>query len=178
MNTYIALLRGINVSGQKKIIMKDLKSLFESLGLGEVKTYIQSGNVVFKSSLSEGVLIDQIQKAILEQYKFEVTVQVWNLESWEKVLANNPYFNNSDEIKSLYVVFLEKEPEGVNWDEIDGLIYKEDEYSLYHKVIYLNCLGGYGKSKFNNNFFEKKLKLKATTRNWKTVNKLAELAIG
>ena len=89
-NTYIALLRGINVSGHKKIKMPDLKAMFEALGFTNVRTYIQSGNVVFESNFAAD-LESKISAKILEQFGFEVSVICRTAEELEQVIARNPY---------------------------------------------------------------------------------------
>ena len=110
MHTYISILRGINVSGQKKIIMTDLLKLYEDLGFIDVKTYIQSGNVVFNSTkkVSNALLVKQIESKINEIYGFQVPVIIRTADDLEKIIASNPFKAESTE--NLYVTFLSNLP--------------------------------------------------------------------
>ena len=175
MNTYISILRGINVSGQKKILMIDLTELYKSLKFTNINTYIQSGNVTFKADakLSDNEISAKISKAILKKYAFEVPVLVRTIAEMEKVITENPFKKESDE--RLYVTFLDQIPSKENTDKLKGIDFPQDKFILKDKSIYLHCIS-YGNTKLSNNFFENKLKVTATTRNWKTVNKLLAMA--
>lgn len=176
---FISMLRGINVSGQKKILMSDLKALYEKLGFIHVTTYIQSGNVIFKSNekLPDTGFAKKIEKAIYEKYDFEVAVIIRSEEEMKKVVSLNPFLKekNSDP-KRLYVTFLSEIPAKENVGNIENIDFSPDKFIITEKEIYLYVPNGYGETKISNNFFEQKLKVKATTRNWNTVNKLSDLA--
>jgi uncharacterized protein (DUF1697 family) len=175
MKTYIALLRGINVSGQKKIKMADLRALLESLGFAEVQTYIQSGNVVFKSSADDpGELIVRIENAIQKKYDFHVPALVLDVEDIREALENNPF--KERETDWLHFTFLAEAPSQDRVAQLEALDYPPEEFELGQRVVYLYLPKGYGRAKLNNNFLEQKLKVKATTRNWKTTQKLLDLA--
>ena len=175
METYITMLRGINVSGQKKIKMSDFKIHLQELNFIDVQTYIQSGNAVFKNMKgSSKALETKITKMILKEYGFEVSVIVKSREEITDVLDNNPFVKDKD-LDRLYVTFLSEEPSSVNLQKLKGIDHSPEEYVLKKKTIYLYSPYGYGRAKMNNNFFENKLKVAATTRNWKTVNKLADM---
>jgi uncharacterized protein (DUF1697 family) len=177
--TYIALLRGINVSGQKPVKMTELKALFESLGFHSVETYIQSGNVVFKSGdINDIVLaVAKIESAIEKKYDFVVPVILRNAEDLKNIIAGNSYANSGTcDLKYLHVTFLNSQPEKDNIEYALKGDYSPNTFYITGREIYLHCPGGYGKTKLNNNFFESKLKVKATTRNWNTVNVLYEMA--
>ncbi len=178
MQTYISILRGINVSGHKMIKMNELTTLFESLHFKNVKTYIQSGNVVFQAiETSVNDLAISIEDKISERFGFTVPVLVKEKSEIESVVKNNPYLMLEDkDVTKLHVTFLAKEPDKSNLDKINQGQYLPDEYILSGSVIYLYCPNGYGNTKLNNSFFENKLKVIATTRNWKTVNELLEMA--
>ena len=178
MNTYISILRGINVSGQKLIKMTELKSHFENLGYSNVVTYIQSGNVIFKSSNSStNALAVEISKMIKQVYGFDVPVLVLTKDELIEVANNNPYLNMEEILnESLYITFLTEEPATAKINQIDTTSFLPDEFTILGKNLYLHVVNGYGKTKLSNNFFENKLKVTATTRNIKTVNKLIELA--
>jgi len=178
MQTYISILRGINVSGQKKIQMTDLKALYENLKFKNVSTYIQSGNVIFKRKRqSDEVLAKKIQNAIYEKYSFEVPVIIRNVEELKNTIATNPFLKekNINEEK-LHITFLEKLPDKAKVHIIKNIDYSPDKFIIIDKEIFLYCPNGYGITKLSNNFFENNLKVTATTRNWKTVNKLVEIA--
>lgn len=179
MQTFIAILRGINVSGQKKILMADLKILFEELQFREVQTYIQSGNVAFKSAskLSDIKLADKIEKAIFKKYNFEVPVITRTKEEMEKIIATNPFVKKKNiDPKKLHVTFLSELPKKENVESVNKADFSPDEFIIEGKEIYLHIPESYGETKLSNKFFENKLKVTATTRNWNTVNKLVQMA--
>lgn len=178
MKTYIALLRGINVSGKHKISMAALKANLEELNYENVQTYIQSGNVIFEREASDPAVIEnEISRKIAEQYGFEVSVITKKPEELVDVLSSNPFLNDEQKDPTrMYVTFLSEEPTPEALEKMRTLNYSPEEYVLHGKNIYFFSPLGYGRAKMNNNFFEKKLKVPATTRNWKTVNKLSEMA--
>jgi uncharacterized protein (DUF1697 family) len=180
MNKYISILRGINVSGQKKIKMADLKSLYESLDFQNVLTYIQSGNVIFETSVENtDDLKITIEKAIEEKYKFHVPVEIRTNHEIENIISNCPFVsvNLAEEGTKVLVTFLSSEPQEVMTSEIQKYVIAPEKLVVQGKEVYLYCPNGYGKSKLSNNFLEKKLKVEATTRNWKSVHKLHELSM-
>jgi uncharacterized protein (DUF1697 family) len=178
MNRYVALLRGINVVGKKIIRMQDLKQLFESLNFNNVITFIQSGNVVFDvDNTNAEYLAKTIEEKILEVLKMQVSVLIRNHSQLQSVIANNPFLNNqSIKMESLYVTFLSDQPDVVLMDKIGEFNSYPDEFQPIDKEIYVYCPNGYGKTKLSNSFFESKLKLKATTRNWRNINVLKEMS--
>jgi len=178
MSGFISILRGINVSGQKKILMKDLKLLYENLQLTDVKTYIQSGNVVFNMSeaYNETTLCKKIETAIFEKYAFEVPVIIRTKEEIQEIINSNPFLNeDSINPEKLHVTFLSKKPLTINLNSIEPLNYLPDRFRMAGREIFLHCPVNYGETKLSNKFFESKLKVSATTRNWKTVNRLFEM---
>ena len=174
---YISILRGINVSGQKKILMKDLKALYEELGFVNVVTYIQSGNVIFDSDGSEEDVIAKIQSAITKQYGFMVPVQVREKTHFENIIKACPFseLNLVEEGTRVMVTFLADIPSKDNVVKLMAYVKEPERLVLIGQEVYLHCPNGYGTSKLNNNFLEKKLGVRATTRNWKSVLKLWEL---
>lgn len=179
MNNYVALLRGINVSGQKKVNMKELKTLFETLDLSSVSTYIQSGNVVFRSANnSMNELKAQIEHAITQRFSFDVPVQVIAENDFKNALNQLPFDNLSiqeDGSKTLFSFLSENVNE--EWEKQNIPSYLSDTETLVQNdsIVYLHCPNGYGKTKITNNLLERKLNVTATTRNWKTVVKLIEM---
>ncbi len=182
MKTYIALLRGINVGGQKKIIMVELKNMFETLGFLSVTTYIQSGNIVFQSDrMDTNTLSVLIHNEIQKCFGFEVPVLVITPEALNDIYKNNPFLprleSNEIEDKKMYFTLLSAPPDIEAVKELTANDYGEEEFVVTAKVVYFFAANGYGRTKLNNNFFEKKLKCSATTRNLKTVIKLLELSV-
>jgi uncharacterized protein (DUF1697 family) len=178
MPGFISILRGINVSGQKKILMKDLKLLYENLQLTEVKTYIQSGNVVFNMNqeINETALCKKIEAAIFKKYAFEVPVIIRTKDEIQEIINNNPFLNEDTiNIDKLHVTFLRDKPLNSNLKSIESLNYLPDRFKIAGREIFLYCPVNYGETKLSNKFFESKLKVSATTRNWKTVNMLFEM---
>jgi uncharacterized protein (DUF1697 family) len=180
MNKYISILRGINVSGQKKIKMTDLKALYESLDFQNVVTYIQSGNVIFDTLVdSTDDLKITIEKAIEEKYKFHVPVEIRTNHEIENIIRNCPFgsVNLVEDGTKVLVTFLSSEPQEVMASDIQKYVVAPEKLVVRGKEVYLHCPNGYGKTKLSNTFIEKKLKVEATTRNWKSVHKLHELSM-
>jgi len=177
MQKFVAILRGINVSGQKLIKMELLKKYIEEIGCRSVTTYIQSGNIIFEHESRDTLELARIiEDKIYAEFGFQVPVIVKKGDDLTQVLSNNPFINERHEnIDYIYVTFLEKSPDPELLRKIDVSVYKPEEFVVQDNIVYLFCPKGYGNTKLSNNFFEVKLKLKATTRNWKTVVKLSEL---
>ncbi len=173
------MLRGINVSGRKLIRMEDLRALFERSGFSRVKTYIQSGNVFFTGppGTDETKLAKKIQQAIHDEYGFEIEVVIRSLPEMEEVLKGNPFREENDMgTEWFHVTFFRDFPDKEKIDPLLKLDFNPDRFMISGREAYLYCPNGYGRTKINNSFFENKLKVPATTRNWKTVIKLVELA--
>jgi uncharacterized protein (DUF1697 family) len=179
MTTYISILRGINVSGHRMIKMQTLKELFTDLGFENIQTYIQSGNIVFQHKKTDPQKLEKkIAKAITEKSTFDVPVIVKKLEELQQIIAANPFLKDkTKELAHLHITFLTDEPDTESVNKIKAGSYQPDEFYLVNKVIYLYCPNNYGNSKLTNGFFEKKLSLTATTRNWKTTNELINIAL-
>jgi uncharacterized protein (DUF1697 family) len=178
VQTWIAMLRGINVSGQKKVPMKDLKAMFEALGFPNVRTYIQSGNVLFQAEDAEpSGLGSTIEKKIAETFGFEVPVILRKPDDLATAIRSNPFKKELEtEQEKMYVIFLGEQPDHERALKLKEVHYEPEQFVLSDKEIYLYMPAGYGNAKLNNNFFENRLKVKATTRNWRTVNELLRLS--
>lgn len=181
MTKYISLLRGINVSGQKKVKMADLKALYEALGYSDVFTYIQSGNVVFEHGSDDSITVKKdIEQAIEKNYGFSVHVDVRVRDEFKNIYAALPFDNvdlEQDGTKIL-VTFLSENPENQNIEVLNAFVKPPEELIFGNRALYLHCPNGYGKTKLSNAFIEKKLAVTATTRNLKSVLKLCELLDG
>lgn len=178
MQSYIAILRGINVSGKNKILMEDLRSLLSEMKLKDAKTYIQSGNIVFKSDgkLSNEKLAAKIEAGIKKKFGFDVPVIVRSEAELKKAIAANPFIKNKKtNPERMHITFLSSAPDKALLKTLETFSSPPDEFHIDGKEIFLHCPVSYGETKLSNNFFEKKLKVTATTRNWKTVNTLLEM---
>ena len=169
---YAALLRGINLGARNKVSMADLKELLADLGAEDVETYLRSGNVVFKSDASAARLAKDIEKRISRDLGLEVSVLLRTKTALQKIVADNPF---PGDLTNVHVTFLAEAPTRALVGEIDAQPFAPDEFRVVRGEVYLRCPNGYGRSKLSNAFFEKRLGAVATTRNWKTVTKLAEL---
>lgn len=176
-NTYVALLRGINVSGQKLIKMTDLKAMFETIGFNNVTTYIQSGNVVFTSKNSDiPSMQNEVKKTIQKQFGFDVDVQIFDSKQFKEITDGHTFLKeNSCELKAVYYTLLSEVPTKKLVEELNNLEQSMEFFKITDTVIYCYYPNGYGNSKWNNVFFEKKLKVSCTTRNFNTMQKLVEL---
>jgi uncharacterized protein (DUF1697 family) len=172
MPVLLSILRGINVSGQKKILMSDLKQLYEELDFKKVKTFIQSGNVVFESKNSASI-IKKIEEKIKQKYQFDVPVIIRTIDEMEATIIHNPFLKIKNiELDKLHVTYLSETPVPDSIKKIKEYNFEPDEFHIIGKEIYIHCPNGYGRTKLTNMFFEKKLNITATTRNWKTSNEL------
>ena len=178
MTTYISILRGINVSGQKLIKMDALKKMYENLKLENITTYVQSGNVIFSSSETDPrKLENKIGKQIEKEFGFDVPVIVLTAKTLEYIVKHNPLARDTKkDISFLHVTFLADQPKTFDKKSIEDKRGEGEEIQFSKNAIYLYCPNGYGTTKLNNNFLEKILKVKTTTRNWKTTNELLKLA--
>jgi uncharacterized protein (DUF1697 family) len=176
MIRYVAFLNGINVSGQNLITMDELREHFSIPGFYNISTYTQSGNVLFESAENnESVLRKVIEDQLGSRLGYSVTAIVRKFDDISNVIKNNPFDTIKTEEKSkLYVTFLSDIPP---FDLRGSLgVYSNDaEYArVVNREVYVFSYN-YGKTCFSNSFIEKKLGVNATTRNWATVNKIAEL---
>ena len=176
MNTWIALFRGINVGGHGRLPMKELVAELENLGLSDVSTYIQSGNAVFRSSRkSSSTLGKRIANAIRSSHGFEPRVLVLSLETFRAAVAANPLSVAEAESRFVHLYFLAERARNPDLEAMDAAKADGEEYTLTEKVLYLHAPGGIGKSRLAEKV-ERSLGVQATARNWRSVNKIMELA--
>lgn len=178
MKTYIALLRGINVSGQKLIKMIDLRSLLEKLDFLEVQTYIQSGNIVLKSDEDNcDKIAEKVKKGIADTFGFDVPVLVKTHDELRLIFDMNPFTTPADiENKRIYFAFLKEAPRPELIEEFQKEEFVQEEFVVTENCVYLNFQIGAGKAKLSNNLIERKLKVSATSRNYRTMVKLLEMS--
>ncbi len=177
MPKYIALLRGINVGGHKRIIMKDLVTLFSNHGLTDVSTYIQSGNIFFNVDEKQIDLPQLIHNIIQEAYGYDVPVIIRSRKEISKIFKNNPYpTSEQNDLARCHITFLSENPSEEKINRLNEYALENEHFTLMDKDIYLQTEGSYSQSKMTNKLFESKLKVRATTRNWKTMIKLHELS--
>ena len=174
MVTYVSMLRGINVGGKRRVQMDALKECYQSLGLADVRTYIQSGNVVFRTdSRNRSMLTGRIEAAIKKTWGFDVKVLVRTSNEMKKVVESSP-FRHLDQSK-VHVTFLFSRAQPPT-KSLESAKSNDEEFSVRGQEVYLYCPNGYGKSKLSNSLFEERLGVFATTRNWNTVTALQSLA--
>ncbi len=176
---YISVLRGINVGGKRILPMKNLISEMEKAGFSDIRTYIQSGNVIFKSDLNDYEVISQeIEHLIKSKFGFDVPVITLSGKELHDIIVNNPFLaNGSYEIRELYVTLLNGQPAISDIEQFYMNNFGADSAVVIKKVVYLRIPGLSHQSKLTNNFIESKLKMKATTRNWKTILKISNMML-
>ena len=179
MKTYISMLRGVNVGG-KVMHMAELKRLFESLSLIHVETFLQSGNVVFDAEPQDlSALGKMLERQIERSFGYPVPVLLRDIQDMHRILTGNPFLTGrSEDPGKLHVTFFAQAPAEEQWNSLNAPDSGEDEFIPGMAEVFLFCPNGYGRTKLTNTFFEKKLNLPATTRNWNTVNALHRLADG
>ncbi|CCH16285.1 DUF1697 domain-containing protein [Micromonospora lupini] len=179
MTRYVALLRGVNV-GTTRLAMADLRRIVTDLGHDDAKTYLQSGNVAFGSTVRDAEkLAAGIERALADELGLTVPVLVRSGRELAAVVGGNPYAEVEDDPTRLLVAFLATPPKK---SVVDALVVPGGEnvsFTVTGREVFLHFPdGGYGRSKFTNAYLEKKLGVVATTRNWKSVRALAELVAG
>jgi uncharacterized protein (DUF1697 family) len=172
------MLSGVNVGGHHMIKMEALKTLYESLGLRDAQTYIQSGNVIFKSKERDLVpLTKRIENGIERSFGFRPGVIVRTSSDLRDVIARNPFATRPGiDPRKLLVTFLTSDPVGEARDEILRTKADAEELRIDGRELYIYFPNGMGRSKLSPTLIEKTLKTSGTGRNWNTVTKLLEIA--
>jgi uncharacterized protein (DUF1697 family) len=178
MPIYIALLRGVNVSGKNPVPMAELQKLFETLGYKGARTLIQTGNVVFKNQSSDRAKLGAaIEAGIRKRFGFDVPVILRTAEEMQAALSGNPYAKMKPaEGERVYITFLQSAPAKDAAKLLEKHTDPVDELKLAGSEVYILARSGYGKSKLSNTFVEKKAGVPSTTRNLETTAKLIEIA--
>lgn len=172
---YVAFLRGINVGGKNKVKMETLREICAALGFENVKTYINSGNIIFETSKTgDGKLAAKISEAIEKQFGLQIKTIVRSIAAVEEIARNNPFADEFENDKDLHVFFLDEE---MPPDKTELLLSNNNENERYFvrgreifcllKISVLDSLMG-------KDYIAKKLKISSTSRNWRTVNKVLE----
>ena len=175
MSTYIALLKGINVGGHKKVPMAELRELLSQSGFENVRTYIQSGNVILQSSEKSNQKIEKtVKEAITNYFGFEVSVLVKTRQDLQRIFNNSSF--SEDKKKASYFIMLHNTPDNELVKIASEKIYEGETYQIIEDCIYYYSANGFGQSKFDAKFFERKLNTFATARNYNTMVKLLSLS--
>ena len=172
---WIGLFRGINVGGNNKLPMKDLTKVMLTAGLSDVKTYIASGNVVFRSDLSEATLETLIGDLVETNFGFRPSVFLITLSHLEKVLAENPFRNHEHKGKAQHVFFFKAPPSKIDHELLDSLKADSEAYEITDELMYLYAPEGIGRSKMVEKI-GRAVKADMTARNFNTVETLRDMA--
>lgn len=176
MNTFIALLRGVNVGGKNRLQMAALRDTLTQIGFCNVQTYIQSGNVVFDSNLTDtAAMARDIQHAIFASNGFKPTVLVLARQETKDAMANNPFVSKNTDTKCIHFYFLSEAPSEASFNNATALTVNDEEYALIGKVFYLFAPQGVARSKLAGRV-ECILGVDATARNLCSVGNIMELA--
>lgn len=173
---HLALLRGINVGGKNKLSMSALSEMFAEAGCAEVRTYIQSGNVVFTATPALAQrLPDLISKRIADRFGLRVPVVLRSADELRQVAAGNPFLQSGADAESLHVAFLTDRPDDRRIAVLDPKRSPGDSFEVRGGEIYLHLPNGVAGTKLTNAYFDSKLATTSTVRNWRTVLKLVEM---
>ncbi len=175
---FIALLRGVNVGGKKSVTMAELEGAFESLRFSHVRSYIQSGSIIFDAESHDATrLAKTIEQKLRETLGYPVPVIIRKTGDLEKIVDGNPFIEEPGvDPTKLHVTFLAEMPDPELTRDLDLKKEENERFVVADKEVYLYLPNGYARTKLGNAVFEKKFRTTATTRNWRTVKKLLELS--
>ncbi|WP_405144203.1 DUF1697 domain-containing protein [Sphaerisporangium sp. NBC_01403] len=177
MTRYVALLRGINIGGNSSIAMADLREVFIGFGYEDVTTYLRTGNIVFGApSGDQDRLVTEIRKGISDGLGKDVGVLLRTAAELDAVLTSNPFLGEQDDLTKLLVTFLAADPGADKAGALASPPGETGSLALVGREVYVHVPDGYGRTKLSNAFVEKKLGVAATTRNWRSVLRLREMA--
>lgn len=180
MQICVSLLRGVNMTGHNTVKMTDLVAVYRKLGLRDAESYIQSGNVIFNipENKSLQLLSSRIEEAILKKFNFKIPVIIRTLDELKETISVDLFKDEkSFNEDRLSVIFLKEFPQPEQIEKVKSIDYPPDKFKIIGKEIFIYCPNGFGKTKLYTSFFENKMKVTGTARNWKTVNKIFELAL-
>lgn len=177
MSTFIALLRSVNVLGKNMIKMPELARAFDKAGFRNVRTYIQSGNVIFETGKESGESLSaKIREMITKSFSLTIQVLVITPQELSDIALQNPFAERPEvDLSRMHVTFIDRDAEAERAEKLLSYHYPPDEIIIGKRAVYVHCPDGYGRTKFHNNFIEKKLSVNATSRNWNTCLKLMEM---
>jgi uncharacterized protein (DUF1697 family) len=176
MAAHVALLRGINLAGRNRLPMKGLSALFTDAGCTDVRTYVQSGNVVFQAGPDLARRIpDVIEKAIRHQFGISVPVITRSAAELRAAARANPYLAREKDTTRLHVAFLAAKPTAAQIKSLDPDRSPPDEFTVRGREVYLRLPNGMGRTKLSNAYLDARLGTTSTLRNWRTVLKLVEM---
>ena len=174
---YIAFLRGINVGGKNKIKMETLREVCSALGFENVKTYINSGNVIFETKKTDDKkLAAQIETAIEKQFGLNIKVIVRTIDEIKEIAANNPFAGEFENEKDIHVFFLDEEMPDEKRAMLLSNNTENERYAVRNREIFCHLRVGVLDSLMGKDYIGKKLKIAATARNWRTVKKVLEMS--
>jgi uncharacterized protein (DUF1697 family) len=179
MQKLISFLRGVNMTGHNSIRMADLSELYKNLGFSDAVTFIQSGNVIFSSAgkATSADIAEKIEKGILDSFSYKIPVMIRTLPEMEDLLSSNPFLKEEKfDPAKMAVIFLHEIPLDINIQNIINVDYPPDKFKIIGKEIFIFCPNGFGRTKLYTTFFEKKINVKGTARNWKTITTVFDLA--
>jgi uncharacterized protein (DUF1697 family) len=179
MKTLISFLRGINMTGHNSVKMKDLTELYKDLGFSDIITYIQSGNIIFSASekIKNEEISDILKIGIRERFGYNIAVMIRTIEEMKNIISANPFAKEPlfDMTKSA-VILINKVPPEDKIAELELSDTTPDRFEISGREIFIYCPNGFGRTKLYANFFDKKLGVDGTTRNWKTITTMLDLA--
>jgi uncharacterized protein (DUF1697 family) len=179
MKTYVSFLRGVNMTGHNSIKMADLCLFYKDLDFVDAETYIQSGNVIFsyQTDLPEHDLSLIIERAILKKFNYNVPVMIRTIEEMKKLIRVNPFLTEENfDPSKMAVMFLYEEPLNAQVQKVINIDYPPDKFKIVGSEIFIYCPNGFGKTRLYTNFFEKKMGVIGTARNWKTITTILNIA--
>jgi uncharacterized protein (DUF1697 family) len=179
MKTYISFLRGINMAGHNPVKMTDLSVLYRNMGFNDAVTYIQTGNVLFSNPAESTVpeISQKIEKAILEKLGYKIPVLIRTTKEIQELISANPFLEEVNfEPSKMAVIFLHEKPSEAQIQKVLNINYPPDKFKIVGSEIFTYCPHGFGKTRLYTNFFEKKMGVTGTARNWQTIMSILQLA--
>jgi len=180
MHSYISFLRGVNMTGHNSVKMADLLALYLKMGFSDAETYIQSGNVVFTDSgnISPSAFSKTIEQAILQKFNYVIPAMIRTSEELTELLSTNPFLGEPDfNPAKMAVIFLHEKPSDSQLLKVADVDYPPDKFKIIGRDIFIFCPNGFGRTKLYTNFFEKKMGVTGTARNWKTITTILNIAL-
>jgi len=165
------------MTGHNSMKMAELASLYKDLGLSDVQTYIQSGNVIFKSDDKEDDVRNKIEKGISSRFGYDIATMIRTVDELEALFLSNPYLKDDDfNPAKMAVIFLLEPVTDTQSAKVSSVSYPPDKFQIGEREIFIYCPNGFGRTKLYTNFFENKMGVTGTTRNWKTITTIYDIA--